>query len=106
VAATTDNRSPLGIDSTDFVILSFLLYLYQMKKLSLLILPLLVIIILGFLVPLGSYTTIRGCPVDPTPIKRLHLILGDSLDKIRQNDVAPPPNAGCSINTKFVLYLF
>jgi hypothetical protein len=63
------------------------------------------ILALGFLIPIGSYTTVRGCPVEPTPRKRLHVLFGDSLEKIKRNDVAPPPNAGCPANTKYTLYL-
>lgn len=63
-----------------------------------------VLLILGWFLPLGSYTTTRGCPVDPTPSKRLHLIFGDSIQEIKNGDVEPPPNVGCSMNTKYVLY--
>ncbi len=63
-----------------------------------------VLLLLGWLVPLGSYTTTRGCPVDPTPTERLHLIFGDTIQEIKDGDVEPPPNVGCSMNTKYVLY--
>jgi hypothetical protein len=76
-----------------------------MKKLAIIILPI-IILFFGFFIPLGSYTTTKGCPVGPTPTQRLHLILGDSLREIKNGDVEPPPNVGCSANTKFVLYLF
>lgn len=63
------------------------------------------ILILGLLVPLASYTTTNGCTVNPTPKSRLHLILGDSIQEIKDGDVRPAPNVGCSANTKYVLYL-
>jgi len=63
-----------------------------------------VLIVLGWFLPLGSYTTTKGCPADPTPTKRLHLIFGDSIQEIKNSDIEPPPNVGCSINTKYVLY--
>lgn len=63
-----------------------------------------VLLILGWFLPLGSYTTTKGCPVDPTPTERLHLIFGDTIQEIKHGDVEPPPNVGCSMNTKYVLY--
>ena len=65
-----------------------------------------VLILVGLFLPLGSYTTTKGCPVDPTPTKRLHLIFGDSIQEIKNNDVERPANVGCFMNTKYVLYLF
>lgn len=66
-----------------------------------------VILLVGFFVPLGSYTTTGGCPLDrPTPAKRLHLIIGDSLDRIKDHDNDPEPlGAGCTVDTKYTLYL-
>lgn len=63
-----------------------------------------VLLILGWFFPLGSYTTTKGCPVEPTPTERLHIIFGDSIQKIMDGDVEPPPNVGCSMNIKYVLY--
>jgi hypothetical protein len=63
-----------------------------------------VLLILGWFLPLGSYTTTKGCPVDPTPTERLHLIFGDSIQKIKDSDIEPTPNIGCAVNTKYVLY--
>lgn len=66
------------------------------------------VVALGFLVPLGSYTTTSGCPANPTPKQRLSVIKGDSLEKIKSNDEKrmPSPVEGCSPNTKMTLYLF
>ncbi len=64
-----------------------------------------ILLMLGLFVPVNSYTTIKGCPTDKTPIKRLNLILGDTIGEIKKGDVEPLPNVGCSINTKYVLYL-
>lgn len=58
----------------------------------------------GLLIPLDSYTTTKGCPSEPTPTQRLHLIMGDSIEKIKRSDTEPPPNVGCAANTKFILY--
>ena len=63
-----------------------------------------VLLLTGFLVPLRSYTTTHGCPTDPTPTSRLDLILGGSIQKIKDSDVEPPPNEGCSANKKYILY--
>ncbi len=64
-------------------------------------------VVIGFLVPLGSYTTTKGCPTNPTPEGRLSVIKGDSLDKLKSSDenYIPSPDEGCSANTKFTLYL-
>ena len=59
----------------------------------------------GFLIPLDSYTTTQGCPVETTSTRRLHMILGDSLQEAKQGDVQLSPNVGCSDNTKHILYL-
>lgn len=62
-----------------------------------------ILLILGWFLPLGNYTTTKGCPVDPTPTEKLHLIFGDSIQEIKNSDIALP-NDGCFINTKYVLY--
>ena len=62
------------------------------------------LILVGLFLPLGSYTTTKGCPVDPTPTKRLHLIFRDSIQEIKNSDVEPPTNVSCSMNTKYALY--
>lgn len=59
---------------------------------------------IGLLVPLGTYTTNYGCRVDPTPTVRLHLIKGDSLNEVK--DRKDPVGAGCTVNTQYILYLF
>lgn len=65
------------------------------------------ILLFGFFVPLGSYTTVHGCTVDPTPTERLHLIRGETLGKVKENDKVDKPSLqlGCSMNRKYVLYL-
>lgn len=63
-----------------------------------------VLFLIGWFLPLGSYTTTKGCPDNPIPTVRLHLIFGDSLEEIKNKDDEPPPNVGCSINTKYVLH--
>ena len=64
-----------------------------------------ILLILGWFLPLGSYTTTKGCPIDiAPPTERLHLIFGDSIKEIKKNDVEPPPNVGCVMHTKYVLY--
>lgn len=61
---------------------------------------------LGFFVPLGSYTTTKGCPTNTIPERRLSAIKGDSLEKLKTADenYVPSPFEGCSQNTKFTLY--
>ncbi len=68
---------------------------------------LVVTLAIGFLVPLGSYTTTKGCPIDPTPESRLSVFKGDSLEKLKSSDenFESSPVEGCSANTKFTLYL-
>lgn len=63
-------------------------------------------VVAGFLVPLGSYTTTNGCPVEDVPVQRLSMVRGESLDTAREKDVVPGPTEGCAIQTKYVLYLF
>lgn len=65
----------------------------------------LMLLAVGWFLPIGSYTTKKGCWVDPIEHKRLHLILGDSIDEIKKRDVEPQPNMGCSFNATYVLYL-
>ena len=64
------------------------------------------VVAIGFLIPLGSYTTTKGCPINPTPEKRLSVIKGDSLEKVKSSDesYSPSPTEGCSANIKFTLY--
>ena len=63
------------------------------------------LILVGFFLPLGSYTTSMGCPVEVTPTIRLHMVLGETIDTIKSNDREPAPNAGCSMNAHYVQYL-
>ena len=74
-------------------------------KMGIVIAGILASLVAGFVVPIDSYTTTKGCPTNPVPKQRLHLIFGDSINDIKNSDVEPPPNVGCSVNTKFVLYL-
>ncbi len=64
---------------------------------------LVILLLAGFLIPLGSYTTRYGCQLEVTPTSRLHVIKGDSLDEVRNRK--DPTGAGCTINTKYILYL-
>lgn len=77
-----------------------------MKKYYVTVAIVALVLLAGFFIPLGSYTTTKGCPDRSLPTKRLHFILGDSLEEIEDSDVEPPPNVGCSINIKYVLYFF
>ncbi|MGB4767641.1 MAG: hypothetical protein WBP22_00110 [Candidatus Saccharimonas sp.] len=63
-------------------------------------------VIAGFLVPLGSYTTVNGCSTENMPVQRLSMMRGESLDTARERDVVPGPTEGCAIQTKYVLYFF
>ena len=59
----------------------------------------------GFFVPLGEYTPTKGvCPYGDPPVMRLHVIYGESLQKIKDSDIEPPPNVGCAAQFKYVLY--
>jgi hypothetical protein len=73
-----------------------------MKKLIYPATILVILLLAGFLIPLGSYTTTYGCQLDTTPTSRLHLIRGDTLNEVKNRK--DPPGAGCTINTKYVLY--
>jgi len=75
-----------------------------MKKLIIAAGILIILLLAGFLIPLGSYTTNYGCQLETTPTSRLHLIKGDSLNEVKNRK--DPPGAGCTINTKYVLYFF
>jgi len=78
-----------------------------MKKRST-IATLIIIILLagGIFIPLGSYTPTRSvCPYGKPPVKRLHLIKGETIQKVKVADVMPGPTEGCSQQFKYVLYL-
>jgi len=63
-------------------------------------------IVAGFFIPISEYTTVNGCPSDQTPVKRLHLVAGQSIESIKQLDKLPTdPAVGCSVNTRYILYL-
>ena len=67
------------------------------------------VIIAGFVMPLGTYTTTVHCSTGSAPQQvRLHAIAGQSLGKQRAaNDaIANNPAAGCPVNTTYTLYLF
>ena len=58
----------------------------------------------GFLIPLGSYIPTKSvCPDENPPVVRLHFIRGDSIQKVKAADVAPPYE-GCARQVKYVLY--
>jgi hypothetical protein len=66
-----------------------------------------ILIISGFTVPLGSYTTTSGCPMEELPKIRLHMIKGDSIKEVKDEDALPQnPAAGCAANAEYTLYLF
>jgi hypothetical protein len=73
-----------------------------MKKLVYAAITLVALLIAGFLIPLGSYTTRYGCQLDTTPTAHLHVIKGDSLQEVKNRK--DPPGVGCAANTKYVLY--
>lgn len=65
------------------------------------------ILVACFAVPLGSYTTVNGCPSEDTPAVRLSLVRGESLDDIRSQDVPNDnPLVGCSQNATYTQYIF
>lgn len=63
------------------------------------------LITLGYLIPIGSYTTTQGCTLDNKPTQRLSLLKGQNIDEIKKQDIPPLSNMGCSINTKYTLYI-
>jgi hypothetical protein len=75
-----------------------------MKNLLAVLAFLTILLLAGLFIPLASYTTTNGCQVENTPTSRLHLIKGDSLNKIKNRK--PLYGEGCTVNTKYVLYLF
>ena len=61
----------------------------------------------GFFIPLGSYVPTKSVCIDgEPPVARLHVIKGDSIQKVKDADVASDPAAGCSRQVKYVLYFF
>jgi len=66
-----------------------------------------VIVLIGLFVPLGSYTTRYGCPTDPIPTRRLSLIIGQTLENVKRRDKPQTnPLAGCAQDIKYIQYLF
>lgn len=64
-----------------------------------------VIILCGFLVPLGEYATTQGhCGGTKTETVRLQVIHGDAIQKAIDSDIEPGPIMGCAALTKYVLY--
>jgi len=60
----------------------------------------------GLFIPLGSYVPTKSvCPDGEPPVERLHLIKGDTIQKVKDADVTPGPTVGCSRQVKYVLYL-
>jgi hypothetical protein len=76
--------------------------LKEMKKVVSIISILGLLFMAGLFMPLGSYTTTNGCPVDPMPTERLHMIKGDSLNEVKARK--DPTGAGCTANTQYTLY--
>jgi hypothetical protein len=64
---------------------------------------LLAVLGLGYFVPLGSYTA-NGCTAEVVE-QRLHMIAGDTLDKVRADTSRAHPLEGCSKTTKYTLYV-
>ena len=65
--------------------------------------------IIGFTVPLDTYTTTVYCSTNAAPQQvRLHAIAGQSLGKQRAANkaIASNPSAGCPVYTTYMLYLF
>lgn len=83
-----------------------------MKKRKLILISALsvaILLVVGFFVPLGSYTS-QGCPTGmPPPTVRLHLIKGQTLkhqESLTKNDSLDPGfEAECFISTRYVQYL-
>lgn len=77
-----------------------------MKKLyAVAILIIIVLFVGGIFIPLGSYIPTKGvCPDGTPPVVRLHMIKGDSIQKVKDADVTPGPTVGCSLQVKYVLY--
>ena len=65
-----------------------------------------ILVLGGYFAPLAIYETKHGCPTTPTPEVHLHMIKGDSIEKIKASDTTPTdPTVGCAPNTKYTLYL-
>ena len=67
-----------------------------------LIVLLLAVLCSGYFIPLGSHTT-SGCTTEVVE-QRLHMIVGDTLDKVRNDTSRAYPLEGCSKTTKYTLY--
>jgi hypothetical protein len=63
---------------------------------------LLAILGFGYFIPLGSYTS-QGCTTEIAE-SRLHMIAGDTLEKVRKDASRAYPLEGCSKTTKYTLY--
>ncbi len=78
-----------------------------MKKRYIVAVIIVVAIPAGFFIPLGSYVPTKSVCIDgEPPVVRLHLIKGDTIQKVKDADVASDPAAGCSRQVKYVLYFF
>lgn len=68
---------------------------------------LIMILLAGYFVPVDSYTTRGGCPVSPTPTVHLHLIIGETIDEVKERDQRSIDglSEGCAANTKYTTYL-
>lgn len=64
---------------------------------------LLAILGFGYFIPLGSYTA-EGCTTEVVE-QRLHMIEGDTLEKVRNDTSRAQPLEGCSKTTKYTLYV-
>lgn len=79
-----------------------------MKSTAVFILIMIAIIVVGYMLPLDSYTLKNGiCTTGrPTITERLQLIKGETLEKMQHKDVAPGSLEGCKEPVTYVQYLF
>ena len=79
-----------------------------MKSTAVFILIMIAIILVGYMLPLDSYTLKNGICVtgEPAITKRLQLIKGETLEKMQRSDVEPGPLGGCKEAVTYVQYLF
>lgn len=64
------------------------------------------LLMVGFFVPIGSYTSQNNvCPDGNTPVVKLHAIKGETIQRVTDIDNQQlPPEAGCSKQIRYKLY--
>lgn len=77
-----------------------------MKRFLIFALPCIVLAILAAYIPLGEYTSVATCYSENTPTIRRRLILGETLDQIRERDTRREPAAVCSFKARYVQYIY